>query len=483
MKYWFFDGSDVIGPFASDELAANKSFSATSLVCPEEFSDDGDHWQPAALFAEFKPFLAKLAAQTNDTTASIDEELDSLLKERSPLAFDETPTDGPELEIPKKPSKPGPIEDYFNNIKKEDLGDILGIPDPNDNSDMDLAHALAKQLEKTASTRRKQQEVAEAVPAPTPDPIEQTHHVATATEVFGIKPPVEEPEPTTPTMPTLPPSTLPMLSSDEQNVPAPAAAAPAPDLHPLDQQPQQTGSSAAAAPEPAENVPAATQEKSPADAATTEENTPGIIPNPALLRAEKIEVNSVRARLKQTQEIKDFLSETQNSHLKKQYKTQRKIMVILLAALAIMIALVFVMQFQKRPQNLSSVQNTPAANVTRAQELLKETPSVVPPAPAVTVTAHETQEQKALSIVQNYPLSGNRGPLAAYLNRIYQTQLNQGYTAKWEAEPLHQSTYIVKYQLTKTRKEPIIYIFQADVASNKLTGALNNISLDLVGKI
>lgn len=480
MKYWFFDGSDVIGPFASDELAANKSFGATSLICPEEFSDDGDHWQPAALFAELKPYLAKLAAQANETTASLDEELDSLLKERSPLAFDETPTDGPELEIPKKPSKPGPIENYFNNIKKEDLGDILGIPDPNDNSDMDLAHALAKQLEKTASTRRKQQEMAEAA-APAPDPIEQTHHVATATEVFGIKAPVAEPEPTTPTMPTLPPSTLPMLTSDEQPTPAPVAATSAPDLHPLNQQLQQTAPSATA-PKPAENVPPAAQDKT-LDKSSSDEDTPGIIPNPALLRAEKIEVNSVRARLKQTQEMKDFLSETQNSHLKRQYKTQRKIMVVLLAALAIMIALVIAIQFQKRPQATPATQNTPAATATRAQELLKETPTVVAPTLAVTVAPHETQEQKALAIVQNYPLSGNRGTLASYLNRIYQTQLSQGYTAKWGAEPLHQSTYIVKYQLTKTRKEPIIYVFQADVASNKLTGALNNISLDLVGKI
>ena len=85
--------------------------------------------------------------------------------------------------------------------------------------------------------------------------------------------------------------------------------------------------------------------------------------------------------------------------------------------------------------------------------------------------------------MQNYPLSGNRGKLAAYLTHIYQSQLAQGYTGTWEAEALHKNTYLVKYRLTKTRKEPIIYVFQADVVANKLTGALNNISLDLVGKI
>ena len=45
------------------------------------------------------------------------------------------------------------------------------------------------------------------------------------------------------------------------------------------------------------------------------------------------------------------------------------------------------------------------------------------------------------------------------------------------------NVYIVKYRLSKTRSEPVVYIFQVDVARNKLTGALNNITLDLVGKI
>ena len=85
--------------------------------------------------------------------------------------------------------------------------------------------------------------------------------------------------------------------------------------------------------------------------------------------------------------------------------------------------------------------------------------------------------------MQNYQLSGSRGTIASYFDRLYQTKKAQGYTGSWSAEPLHKSTYIVKYRLTKTRMEPIVYVFQADAASGKLTGALNNIALDLVGKI
>ena len=224
----------------------------------------------------------------------------------------------------------------------------------------------------------------------------------------------------------------------------------------------------------------------PTKQSTPEEESSSIIPNPALLRAEKIEVNSVRARLKQTQEMKDFLNETQNSHLKRQYKAQRRILVILLIALAIMIALVCVMQFKKRTERTPSPSLTalPAAK-TYTQELLNDAPpaATTPVQQSVEPTPEPSQEQIALSTVQNYTLSNNRGTISNYLNRLYQTQLAQGYNASWGAEPLYKDTYIVKYRLTKTRKEPIIYVFQANTATRKLTGALNNISLDLVGKI
>ena len=486
MKYWFFDGNDVVGPFTIKELIANKGFSATSLICPEEFSDDGDHWQPASLFADVKTILTQNAPEVPEHTATFEEELDSLLRESSPLSFDGTPTDSPSLEIPKKPSKPGPIEDYFNNIKEEDLGNILGIPDPNDNSDMDLAHALEKQLAKTSSTRRRQREEEMAEEQPAEDPKESTHHVATITEVFGALPPVKDDEP--PTLPPLPSSTLPVLQSDNTPVLKQAAPATQNTTNTQSSSPQQIFPVADTAPQTVPSTDFAPATQNPTDSQTqapkTEEE-PSIIPDPALLRAEKIEVNSVRARLKQTQEMKNFLSETQTSHLQRQYRAQRKILVLLLAALAIMVALVCVLQFKKRPQaSVPAATSTQTTANAYTQELLNEAAPTAPtPAPVLPANQDETQEQKALEIVKNYQLSGNRGTIASYFDRIYQAQLSQGYTAAWEAEPLYKDTYIVKYRLTKTRKEPIIYVFQANVATNKLTGALNNISLDLVGKI
>ena len=498
MKYWFFDGNDVTGPFSLKELMRNKSFSEGSLVCPENFSDDGDHWQLAVTFDDFKPFFAR-NAQPDEQTTTFEQEMDTLLKETSPLAFDETPSEGPGLQIPKKPAKPGPIEEYFNQVKEEDLGDILGIPNPNENSDMDLAHALEKQLAKTSSTRRREREQEQENETDTQTAAElkqanQTHHVATATEVFATRAPVTAPATTAPTQSTPDPE---LLKKDTPSMPVvesptmPVVETPIPSTTKAQEQPED--------PEPKELVtqPASQmpEELAQEPVSTTDEKpqpAPEIVPDPAQLRREKVEVNSIRAGLKQTQEMKDFLHETANSRLKKEIRSQKRLVVMLLTVLVIIGGLLFV--FQLRPPTTQGAPTPPQNPQDTVQELLTE-PADVPPGPTVpvqtTVRAPQpainaqttTQEQKALAIVQHHPLSGQRGTLASYLNRIYKNQLAQGYSGTWDVEPLYKNTYIVKYRLTKTRKEPIIYVFQADVAQGKLTSALNNISLDLIGKL
>ncbi len=501
MRYWFFDGSDVLGPFVPKELERNKSFSATSLICPENFSNDGEHWQPAVSFVDFKHLFARLEDELADETVTLEQEMDGLLKQSSPLAFDKTTTDGPSLKLPQKPAAPGPIEDYFNNIKEEDLGDILGIPDPNDDSDMDLAHALEKQLAKTSSTRREEREAEQAAVAQAKEEqkelarAQETHHVATATEVFSPAPTTQSAPNATPSMPTVEEPTLPVLAQD------PAVSPLQPPLQtdettqhtaplPLQATQQTATTKGDPVPEVQELVSASTATKgaSAPDAQAPAPQTsaePTIIPDPAALRHEKVEVNSINARLKQTQEMKDFLNQTQHDRLKKLNVTHHahatKIALLFMALVVILGGL-----FVLREAHTLRAPAVPAR--TTAQELLSPTTPAATLSPSnapvpTAVRPEKNNQQRALEIVQNHLLSGSRGTLQSYLTRIYQNQFAQGYTATWEAEPLYKDTYIVKYRLTKTRKEPIIYVFQANVALGKVTGALNNISLDLVGKL
>ncbi len=615
MKYWFFDGNDVVGPFEPQELAARPGFAATSLVCPENYSENQDNWKLAATFDDFHFSTKDLPdieqPQPNENTDSFDAELDTLLKARSPLGdLDAGPSvEAPALEVPKKPAKPGPIEDYFNNIKGEDLGDILGIPDPNENSDMNLARALQKQFNKTTPPPDKevqplendpfdeftspdsseaeelpfpQEEALPEKPLPVPEapkpaepesvPMSDSPEEEMILTVHGQPPakqtpvPPQEPapqpqaaspadsapkaEPAQTKQTSVPPQEkklqepqeeqeasscqLPVLGQAETSLPplpqqepldvVPLAAAqpPAEDTlsapeisQPKPQEPLLKESPASPVQAPVSEPPSArsaaeenatstpsqpeelvphTQEQEDPKEKTVQHILEGKlnvqlspeIPEPIKNVPVEAKVNQVRPHLKQTPEIKEFLTQTKSERIERE-KAQKKAMAalaVLIALLAVGAAMYLNNHLSQAPANTalapSAVQEAvPAAEPQEEPDTTELLPEIPVPQPAVEPDLKET----ALSVVQNYPLSGNRGTVAAYLDRIYQSKKAQGYTGAWSVEPLHKSTYIVKYRLTKTRTEPIVYVFQADAAQGKLTGALNNITLDLVGKI
>ncbi len=464
MRYWFFNGSDVVGPFSLKELTAQKGFNAASLICPEQFSDQDDHWQPARSFGDVAPMLAP--EEPEEESLSFEQEMDTLLRQSSPLAFEKTHTDGPTLQLPAHPAKSGPIEEYFNHIQKEDLGELLGIPAPAENSDMDLAHALEKQLAQTSSTRREKADFAD-VDERTAVHLEQelaaaqeTHHVATATEVFATR---------AAWMPNRPLSQVSTVQMPDQTAgqPAPQTTGTLPPL-PADE--SAVVPSADTAPQQIENSVYAVDDTAPAPQILAE-NSVQAPAEPAEELMTKPSEEPAIAHPAQPAQVPAGKDVSYNP------PTRAKRTWVFMLALVTVVGSILVLQGLRArpvPAALPSAQETQKAPKTPAA------PQPAVPAPAVTPQTHQ---DRALEIVQNYPLSGSRGTIHHYLTQLYQPQLAQGYVARWEAEPLHKNAYLVKYQLTKTRKEPIIYIFQADVSTGKLTGALNNISLDLVGKI
>ena len=649
MKYWFFDGNDVVGPFEPKELLARPGFAATSLVCPENYSEDQDSWKMAGAFEEFHFSAAELPSipppAADLAPGSFDEEMNTLLKARSPLGdLGESPSETPSLELPKKPAKPGPIEDYFNNIKGEDLGDILGIPDPNENSDMNLARALQKQFNKTtpppdkefqpiendpfdeftsdaaaeedwdrqentdepkteAAKKSAQQESAPEkaaapsvpmqpaksaqtetatttpkeelppqsvkisqpgeeelvltihgkTPLPAPNkpqdsaPKKEEDDEAAAPSTFQL-PVLGQPETELPPLPDQPPAFESQPPAAESE-PAPITAGkeePAPQVPPptsaaasekMPAQDQPINEVQAAAPTAAEPVQLPSENKTPdlsqppLSAASTSAPEPTLQPEELVPAAPKNEtaentvqhilegklavepapeiqepiknvpvepqISQFRPRLKQTPEIKEFLNQTRSERIERE-QSHKKAMAALSVAVALLAvgAVVYINQTILAPQRQYQQTNaaeaeTIAANSVAVQEAVPAAPpaeeyepeELLPDIPVPPPPIQPPLEEKALEIVQNYLLPNNRGTVKDYLERLYQPQKAQGYTDGWSAEPLHKSTYIVKYRLTKTRMEPIVYIFQADTETGKLTGALNNITLDLVGKI
>ena len=686
MKYWFFDGNDVVGPFSPQELLRRKGFSVSnSLVCPENFSEDEDSWKTASSFADFgqdgQPVPSAPAAEpTDESTAEeaalFDKEMDTFLKNPSILAGTAEPApDGPALEIPKKPAKPGPIEDYFNNINSEDLGGILGIPEPNENSDMNLPRAFEKEFEETVPPSDKEIDFVEADAEETEEPAaaedssaetadvpvppnsgaqetEETSAPQTAEVPRRVRPeepasvklaqeetpvtisvveenaapvlvlpahqeqerqaetasvpaeedsapaeetpsepepdsePEQEPEPEPENLSTC---TLPLIGAEDETVSLPSipkdgvfrsdsvqaeeelfvpiqdlqepidtiqvalepaaqvssetetASAPQPlpketdnpasktstrlisAEETLPEEPPQTKPAQGSATEPEELVPAATHQQgeqqtdlretvcrettAPTQEDPREQTVRDILRGKLTVPAEEElkeplkalsvepEVNQIKPKLNQTPEITRFL-DTQSRIIRRSRNKKADMMLWILAcllALGVLYAIVHLVT--PRPAVSAAVDLVSAAapsgpvSVTHSAATASsavpqpvpvhretEVKPVLPPAPL-------TAADKALAAVQNYRLSGDRGTIASYFDRIYKTKLSQGYTGNWSAEALHKNIYIVKYRLSKTRLEPVVYVFQADAAREKLTGALNNAALDLVGKI
>lgn len=584
MKYWLFDGSDVVGPFQPQELAVRSGFAATSLVCPENFSEDQDSWKPASCYDDFsfseegEPLLEKEEV-LEKTSPSFEEEMDTLLKnDPDPLARPaETPSMGSSLQIPKKPAKPGPIEEYFNNINGEDLGDILGIPDPNEISDLNLARVLEDQFSKTNPPTDREIELVEGDPfeeftTDTPEqtfssnqlpPVEKTPTDEPSLEASSItnseslsqkdsipiseetdEPilPLQEPVSETPVPQTEQASSseavLPVLAEETSaesketteailpinSVPTPQEA---PDTCSLPRLTEQTPETLPTLPdmEPApqnEGISLAEQVKNeevPPEVTAAqdfqqEETTVSDVPTPSqekvsdnpdpnedtvrdilegelevplqqeteepIKRITPIpEVSQIKSHLNQTPEMEEFIT-SHSLKARPSYKKARAVLSLLIALLVVGAAWWFNQISQEEgalPANPSPQQASAAQGDESSSLSMEDTPLPAPPPAPLTL------EDKALAAVQNFQLSGDKGTIASYFDRIYQDKITQGYTASWAAEPLHKNTYIVKYRLTKTRMEPIVYVFQADAANGRLTGALNNVAIDLVGKI
>ena len=202
------------------------------------------------------------------------------------------------------------------------------------------------------------------------------------------------------------------------------------------------------------------------------------------------QVNRVKPTLKKTAEIDQFLNEKIQEE-KSRVPASKK-MLWAVGFLAVILALLGLLWlFGQQQAVTANKQPVPAVVQDNApiDELMPDTAPDVPSAqevlsmPQAPKAPEVSPQDMALQVVKNYELPDSNGKIADYFDRIYKSKLAQGYNAVWSATPLHNNVYIVKYRLSKTRLEPVVYLFQVDVSTNKLIGALNNITLDLVGKI
>lgn len=451
MKYWLFDGEDVIGPFSPQELAARPGFSAASMIAPETQSEDQQAWQVASSFADFElnEETGQLEAKQTQSVVqpSSEEQLEKPAEKPNPV--EDKPVQ-PVVHKEPDPVKPIPLASPI--ALSEETEEILPLPVQTQipAQTLDLSQAAPEQLDNSAPEEEK--------------------------EISKNQENEQEQEPE-----VSPASTLPLANDKEQLAYGPSS------LPTVDQLAAATVQDVSVAPWN-EQEEAPTPSQAPVESLEPEELTKQA---ESSVEPEIQIQESVKPTLKPTTEINAFLHSQEKANQPHRRNATVMLWVLLVLLLPGLVALtIHFMPPKKQPVKESTIvpekkveeKSVAAAPKEEIVPVVASAPQIVPP-PAVTEPIKSTSADKAVEIVKNYKLAENKGTLSSYLNRLYKTQLASGYSGQWSAEPLHKSIYIVKYRLTKTRTEPIVYVFQADVSKGKLTGALNNIALDLVGKI
>lgn len=448
--------------------------------------------------AEEKSLEETTAAAEKETFASPDQAV-------SAPAPEDTKTEEPVVDFQTvSGAKPSPIEEYFNTIRSGDLGNILGIPDAKENSDMSLSRAMRSQFEKTEPPAGPVSE------EELKDPFDAFSSVPDApSQTF-----LESAEPAAfPSQPAKEPENVSLEPSSEDVLPTGATAA-AQDagmtLEPLPPQKDEktaagtdvsvsSGPDDASAKEEARlpsvnqnfpssgNFPAYSAPKEPKtpDAVTTilngkldvkKEESDLVEPIKAV---EPLEREQTAASSSADSSAPVFTPKEQKHGKGKQLFFIFGVLILLAGVLLRLSAsqLASNPNVSPRPAEESAVPVPPAAETARPEP-------VVPQVPAVQTPSEPTDPlELSKQVAQRHELGKGRGTVEEYLNKRYAAELAAGYSSAWSSEPLHRNVYVVKYRLAKARKEPIVYIFQTDVSKKKLTGALNNITLDLVGKI
>lgn len=444
------------------EQNAPRKISSLLMQASKEMRRDSSKSQPAERKTDMLHLQPQAEAAAAPSLPSVPEPEE---KQTEPAVNPAVQPD-PETEVVARTvSQMSPIEEYFNTMKSGDLGNILGIPDPKANSDLNLARVLEKQFEKTEpgigrpmaegedpfdefTSEQKPEEVDESLFASTPEEADRKTEAQLKKDLSDLQ------------------SAEPLSVAGQ----------------PVVQEEQEEEDTEPPAPQEL-IVPEQDDDPNDKTVKTILEGT--------------LRVDTLRQEIPEP--IKDVPTDekklpdenAQDDLLKERVIKQQpagKVVKMVFLGLGVLVLLTGVyLNWTHGGADETSVPSAPEPEQTSMANPDPGEPAIsarqaVNAHPAVQAEPQDPVE-RAKQIVQDHLLDKGRGTVETYLSRRYAKELASGYAAVWSAEPLHRDVYVVKYRLAKTRKEPIVYIFQADTGKNKLTGALNNITLDLVGKI
>jgi len=238
MKYWIFQSNQVIGPYASEDLAQLPGYSPETLVCPEgrKGTKMGD-WQRAGMVPELLSSLRPLATATQapeglkelEALESLQEKVHaleaSLAQMQEALGLKESDISGLRRELEEKTLLARELASKVGDLEAR-LSSLLSLREG-----LDRAVAAEREIE---ATLRRQGETIEALaqeisglkspqaplaeePAPSPAPTEAPEAVSPSFAQPLEAMPREEPEPLV--SEPAPPETLPGAFPEAQPAP------------------------------------------------------------------------------------------------------------------------------------------------------------------------------------------------------------------------------------------------------------------------
>ena len=98
-------------------------------------------------------------------------------------------------------------------------------------------------------------------------------------------------------------------------------------------------------------------------------------------------------------------------------------------------------------------------------------------APTQQEPATPTVEDQTIDIVKNTMLKTKGKTIDEYFKSVF----DDSYQTSWSSKPFTDKVYIVEFFASQVRSEPYVYLFRVNTEQQKITGALNNITLDLLG--
>ena len=130
-----------------------------------------------------------------------------------------------------------------------------------------------------------------------------------------------------------------------------------------------------------------------------------------------------------------------------------------------------------------STQLEPQAGNTPADPSAAPATGETAPAVAVKTAPEEVANEntgRALEIVKNYKLSGERNSVAGWFANSFLSSSATGSNEEWSATILHGDIFVVQYRLLRPKQDPLIYQFEVDVAKGLIVRGINNNAIDLL---